>query len=84
MPTSNDDARAKRFGLSNLPLFLRVEDLTKALSVGRTHVYTTLLPQLDVVKLGRSTRITRESLIRLLENSASEPPTPEVPHRPEA
>lgn len=69
----NVDESEDRFGLSKLPLLLRVEDLTRALSVGRTHFYTTLLPQLDVVKLGRATRITRESVIRLVARSLTGP-----------
>ena len=69
LPT--DDESEDRFGLSKLPILLRVEDLTRALSIGRTHAYA-ILPQLEVVKLGRSTRITRESVIRMIERSLSE------------
>ena len=70
LPTPNDESE-DRFGLETLPLLLRVEDLTQALSIGRTHAHFLMSTELDVVKLGRATRITRASVIRMVEKSLS-------------
>ena len=75
LPISKDECD-DRFGLAKLPLLLRVDDLTTALSIGRTHAHFLMSTELDVVKLGRATRITRASVIRMVERSLAIPAEP--------
>lgn len=51
------------------PLLLSVDEAAKALSIGKTKLYSELsLGKIEAAKLGKRTLISRESLRQYLEN----------------